>query len=315
MSSAKETTSSVTTIINNTPINDPEDIKNIKGQIAELKSKLKQQNKQKFRQLAQLQPQKFGYLMYENPIFDKEDIMEALINQQLTAYELLAMIKNPNVDLELADTIINNRILPIYQHPENVYHELISNPNLTEKYIEEHPSPIWTSPTMLKLHKNISVAYLRQHNLSIWNSPNLTAADLELEINSGKYVDWKSVSFNSAISFDTVLAYSGEDWDWSHIFSKTNTPADCKQRHPHLPWPNGNRLTGRNYNKPFPSPQEIADKKFAYSELQKYPSLTLDFVLAHHDGDWDWYGIARRNFDYSDELSTLEEQLTQASSS
>jgi len=272
---------------------------------------LTERNKQNLRQLRLLKPDRFGPLMYQSPIFTRGDIVEALESDpQPNVDDLRLMIQNPNVDLELADLIINIYILPNYQFSDNVYHDLCANPNLTEQYINDHNSTgWWPASRNLSLNRNISVASLRQLDIAFERSINLSLADLDTIPHS--QIDWYEVSINPVISFEMVLTRPDYPWDWQIILDKANTPDDCKQRYPQLPWPIANRRVRPKITS-FPTPQEITERHITYIQLSHHPKLTSDFVLQHHNEDWNWYVIAKHKFEHCVEFDIMDVQLVQA---
>jgi len=283
---------------------------NVKHQLHKLRHKLRRQNKQRLYQLRELEPLNVANLIYGSPVFSRDDILELLNNgTKLDGHEFWSIVRNPNVDLELADLIINTRVFPFSDAHDNVYNHLSANPNLTEQYIIDHPSTGWAWNSFPH-YKNISIAFLRQRHLSIEYNPNLTLADLNDLILNNEHIDWYAVSINPAITFETVVANPNLPWNWSQILTKSSTPADCKDRYPHLPWPNG--VVRPDYNKPFPSLRQFVDQEVSYRELSQHRHLTLDFVFQHHNEDWSWYHICNREFNYCAEIAAMEEQLAQA---
>jgi len=102
---------------------------NVKHQLHKLRHKLRRQNKQRLYQLRELEPLNVANLIYGSPVFSRDDILELLNNgTKLDGHEFWSIVRNPNVDLELADLIINTRVFPFSDAHDNVYNHLSANP-------------------------------------------------------------------------------------------------------------------------------------------------------------------------------------------
>lgn len=197
------------------------------------------------------------------------------------------------------------------------WNNVFRNPNLTLKYISEHPSFPWrwsvlaSNPCMTYEELTKHTTHLRDL-IEFAQNRNATLEILEgilekCDTNGKRELFFEKASKNPNVNLEFVLKHENEKWWWCELLHNKNIPFQkfLEKRSEE------ERTEGQG-------PQEERDENwFSNNEYEEEwresiymsacASLTISDVLAHSEFDWDWVYLSKHpNITLSDILSHSE---------
>lgn len=154
------------------------------------------------------------------------------------------------------------------------YAELAANPNISMKYIDDHPNGCWATR-------------ICNGGASISRNPNLTFK--YLWGNTRFHWKWYDLSCNPGITLKVIEKYPEYPWNWDSIGIHPNITLKFILKH--VDKINTSYLGGTKNI----SLQDIENYPNLFHDkliLSKNPNLTTDFVKSH-PGKWDYYEVAQ----------------------
>lgn len=216
-------------------------------------------------------------------------------------YRQLSQIMKKYVPLAVHKANLNKNVLMDFiDHPvvRGDRYRLVRNPNITWEWLRNPIRVQWVDSVISGNAQNLPMDI-------IWRHPNTTRPG-----HPHKW-DFGVLSHNPNITEEFVEMFIGEEWNWTYLSLRSFT-IDFLRKHKAKPWRwewlSANTKIGEEHLDEFPWDEDmLSANPSMYLHLTKNPdeicwhrmsgneALTLEFVKANLDEDWDWAELSEHS--------------------